>query len=128
MPNKSNQCISDRFKTDDERFLLVKTDSSTGDSLSVDLIALTGVGNGRKTIGSSGTSEELSVSTIIRSVTIKALSTNTGNVYVGGSAVSSANGFPLEAKGSVSLDIDDLNDVFIDVDNNGEGVSFIFLT
>ena len=49
---------------------------------------------------------------VIHSVTIKALSTNTVAVYIGGSGVTVANGFELLAGESVSLDVTNLATVF----------------
>jgi len=92
------------------------------------LVPLVSIGNGQKTIGTAGIAETLGSSTAINSVTIKALAGNTNNVYVGDSGVDSSNGFVLAAGEAISLDIDDLADVYLDVDTNNEGVSFIYLT
>lgn len=59
-------------------------------------------------------------------ITIKALDANAGNIYVGDSGVTSANGFILAAGEAVSIAHDHASDnIFIDSDNNGEGVSYI---
>lgn len=63
--------------------------------------------------------------TTIKSVTVKALTTNTGLAYVGNATVAAGNGFPLAAGETVSMDIDDLNKVYFDVAVNGEGVSYL---
>ncbi|MBK9272865.1 MAG: hypothetical protein IPM48_14875 [Saprospiraceae bacterium] len=82
--------------------------------------------NGQKTVSSAGTAEQLiATSTQVESVTIKALSGNTGSVYVGNNVVSSSNGFVLAAGEAISLDIDDLSLVYIDVGTNDDGVSWI---
>ena len=81
--------------------------------------------NGKKTVTTAGTAEALASSTAVKSVVIKALYSNTGKVYVGNSSVSSANGIELEAGDAIGIDIDDLSKIYIDVDNNGEGVSYI---
>jgi hypothetical protein len=81
--------------------------------------------NGQKDVAAAGTAEALGGPTAIVSVTIKALGDNTGNIYVGDSSVDSSNGFILEPGDSVSLDIDDLSDVYIDAQVNGEGVSYL---
>lgn len=53
---------------------------------------------------------------------------NAGNIYVGGSNVSSANGFVLAAgEETPPLNVDNLTDVYIDADNNGEGISYIYV-
>lgn len=73
----------------------------------------------------AGTQVALAASTAILGVGVKALPTNTGNVYVGDSTVSSSSGLILQANDSASFDIDDLALVFFDVDNTGEGVSWL---
>ena len=85
------------------------------------------IGNGLTTVPTAGTSVALATSTAVKTVTIRALSSNTGLVYVGSSSVSSANGFELSPQETVSLDLDNLNKVWLDVQVNGEGVSFIYL-
>ena len=60
-----------------------------------------------------------------QSVTVKALVANTGLIYIGGSTVSSTNGFQLSAGDSVSMDISNVNVLYIDSSVNGEGVSWI---
>lgn len=62
---------------------------------------------------------------IIKSVTIKALSTNTGIIYVGNSSVSNANGFQLSAGDTISIDIANLGAVWIDSSISNEGISYI---
>lgn len=80
----------------------------------------------KKTVASAGTQEALAGSSVLKhSVTIKALAGNTNNVYVGSSTVSSANGYVLDAGETLTLQISNLNLVYIDVDTNGEGVTFI---
>ena len=80
--------------------------------------------SGVKTVTTSGTEVTLG-SGVCKSVTIKALSTNTGFIYVGGAQVSSANGFQLQARETVSLDISNLGVIWIDCSVSGEGVSYI---
>jgi len=59
-------------------------------------------------------------------ITIKANSTNTGNIYVGDDLVTSANGFILEPGTTMSIDHDNkMKNVYIDADTNGEGVSHV---
>jgi len=67
----------------------------------------------------------LAAATTVKGVTIRALDANTDLIYVGDSSVSSANGYQLEAKESVSLPIADLATVWIDSAVNGEGVCSI---
>jgi hypothetical protein len=81
--------------------------------------------NGKKTVTTAGTRVALASSQAVKSVTIKALSANTGVIYVGDSSVSSANGLQLLAGESISLDIANLNTVNLDSSVNGEGVTYI---
>lgn len=82
--------------------------------------------NGQKAVTTAGTAEALGSSTTLTAgVTVKALAANTNNVYVGDSSVDSSNGYVLDAGESVFIEVDDLAKVFIDVDTNGEGVSYI---
>lgn len=59
------------------------------------------------------------------SVTITALTTNAGVIYVGGSGVTSANGYQLTAGSSVSLDINSLGAVWIDAANSGDSITYL---
>lgn len=96
--------------------------------ISVNLNPATIVGNGKTTVTTAGTSVVLASSTSIVSVTVRALSSNTNKIYVGSSSVSSTNGFQLSPQETVSLDINNLNKVYIDADTNGEGVTWIYLS
>ena len=81
--------------------------------------------SGRNTVAVAGTQEPLAGSTAILGVTIKALRTNTNNIYVGDSTVSSATGLVLRRGASVSLAFDNLADIYIDADTSGEGVTYL---
>ena len=50
---------------------------------------------------------------------------NTGDIYVGATGVTSATGLILPAGGFVSLPFVNTNEVFIDAAVSGEGVSFL---
>lgn len=91
---------------------------------SVQLKPHTVIKNGQKTVTTSGTAEAIS-SGQFRSIVIKALASNSGNIYVGDSSVDSSNGFILAANETLSMDFEDLALIYIDADNNGEGVCFI---
>lgn len=82
--------------------------------------------SGVTTVTTAGSEQVLFPNQTIKSVTIKALSTNTGIIYVGGSSlVSSANGFPLSASDTVSLDVSNTNAVWIDSSINNQSVAWI---
>ena len=84
------------------------------------------VGDGSKDVTTAGTAEAISTTQRCKWVAIIAKSTNTGNVYVGGSTIDSTRGIPLAASESISLPASDLSLVYIDVDTNGEGVTFAY--
>lgn len=82
--------------------------------------------HGQKTVASAGTEEALGASTELTSgVRVKALAGNTNNVYVGANPVTSGTGFVLDAGEEVFIEVANLATVYIDVDTNGEGVSYI---
>jgi hypothetical protein len=97
------------------------------------LITTGGVGesdltHGQKTVAAAGTEEALGGDVAItngQKVLIKALHTNTGVVYVGDSDVTNLDGLQLYPGESVALAVTNLNVPYIDVDVNGEGVSYI---
>lgn len=90
----------------------------------------TALGDGRKTVAVAGTREQLASSTACKSVLITALRTNTGTVVVGGSTVIAAQatrrGTPLDAGESMVVRVDNLNDIYLDVTVNGEGVVYTY--
>ena len=96
-----------------------------GNEIGSALAVPTTVLNGKTSVTTAGTRVTLAGSTACRGVTIKALSTNTGFIYVGNATVASTNGFQLRAGESCSLDIANLITVNIDSSVNGEGVSYL---
>ena len=102
---------------------LLLTDNSG--RLYVNLTAPTTIYNGQKNVTTAGTRAVLGTSQAILSITITAKLTNTGNIYVGNSSVTSSNGAILSAGDSLSLDTNDISNVYIDSDVSGEGVSYI---
>ena len=87
--------------------------------------------SGQKTVAAAGTAEVLGTAIIQGPLMIKALLANTNNVYVGNDGagdVTSANGIELDA-GEVAVfnHVGSLANIVIDVDTNGEGVSWISL-
>lgn len=103
----------------------INLNSST--TIGVNLNPYSIVGNGLTTVTTAGTAVQVQSTTAIKSLTIRALKSNTGLIFVGSSAVSSANGFQLSPQETVSLDIDNTSKVYIDAAVSGEGVTFIYL-
>ena len=81
-----------------------------------------------KTVTAAGTAEALSAATQrVSSLTVVAKTGNTGQVYIGGSDVASTTNDGLAPGDALEISAEswlDLNDVYIDVDTNGEGVDF----
>jgi hypothetical protein len=90
--------------------------------------------SGKKTVTTAGTQVRLSDISIISPLrysplAIKALSTNTGLIYIGDLNVSSADGFQLSASEVIILeDVGDLMNMWIDSAVNGEGVTWLMLS
>ncbi len=81
-----------------------------------------------KTVTATGTAEAIvSATRRVKSVVIIAKTGNIGQVYVGGSNVTTSTNDGLDAGETLSIEAVnwlDLADIFIDVDTNGEGVDF----
>lgn len=85
--------------------------------------------NGRKVVSTAGTRETLvAVSTPAKGVVIMAISTNTGITAVGGATVvataATQQGVVILAGEAVTLAIDDLIKVYLDVTISGNGVIY----
>ena len=86
----------------------------------------TAIVHGKTVVAAAGTEVPLGSSTpLTYGVRIKALAGNTNNVYVGANPVTSLTGFVLDAGEEVFLEVANLATVFVDVDTNGEGVTYI---
>lgn len=81
--------------------------------------------NGQKAVTTGGTQVALAASQAVKWVIVKALADNTGNIYVGDSSVDSTNGYVLTPGEAIGLDVANLATVYIDSDEDGEGVSYI---
>ena len=86
--------------------------------------------SGKNTVAAAGTAEALGSQAVNGPLMVKALIANTNNVYIGNVAgdVASTNGLELAAGDAVIFDfVGNLSHLFIDVDTNGEGVSWLML-
>jgi len=88
-----------------------------------DLIAPGSVTEGQQ-VTNAGTEIALTAG-VCRTVVIKALPTNGGNVFIGNAVVTAGTGFILQPGESVALSVSNRNLVFFDVAVNGEGVCWI---
>lgn len=102
--------------------LLTEGDSSDGGGeVSPPSAAL----NGKTTVTTAGARMALGAATAIKSVAVKAGTSNTGTIYLGNSNVSSSNGAELSAGETAAIDIDDLSKVYIDASSNNQYVTWI---
>ena len=85
-----------------------------------------------KTVASAGTAEALAANAGVHQfVTVRALLSNTGDVYLGDASVDANSGFVLDAGEELKFSFDegdgiDIDALYIDVDTNGEGVSVMY--
>ena len=101
------------------------TATPTIDIGDVEITGHSKIGHGSNTdVGTSA--EVLTSSTACKHVDIMAATANTGIIYVGGSGVTAATGIALYAGDVYSLDIDDLNDVYVIASVNGEDVQWVY--
>lgn len=88
------------------------------------------VGDGRKTVTTAGTREQLGSLTSCRKVTVQAELDNSGVVVVGGSscvaALSTRRGLALEAGDSEDFYVLELADLYLDVTVSGDGVTYVY--
>ena len=93
---------------------------------------VTGLGDGRKIVASSGTRVTLASSTACKQVLISAEEDNTGAVVVGSStciaALATRRGIALLPGDTITLDVDDLSRVYLDAVVSGDGVTFLYTT
>ena len=115
--------------------LKLATDEVTlhGETAHRQMVALGGfevVGDGRKTVTTAGTREQLGSLTSCRKVTVQAELDNSGVVVVGGSscvaALSTRRGLALEAGDSEDFYVLELADLYLDVTVSGDGVTYVY--
>ena len=92
-----------------------------------------GLGDGRTEVAVAGTRVQLSTASVeARSIVITAETNNTGVITVGGSTVVGAEatrrGTPLTAGQSMTVDIGNLNGIWLDTTVNTDGVTYTYLT
>lgn len=125
------QSKKDEFNQDDIDLFSSTIDPATEakqDSIITEVEPGNTGGNFHKTVTTAGSAEQLiTASTPCKSVIVKALETNTGNIYVGFSGVDSTNGIDIGSGSAVNISINNVNLLYIDSDNNGEGVSVIYI-
>lgn len=101
-------------------------------SMAMALAGLSTIGDGRKIVAAATVRETLVASTTpCKQVTITAETDNDDVVVLGGSTViallATRRGTPLYAGDSVTIPIDDLYKIYLDVLVSGDGVTYSFL-
>ena len=84
------------------------------------------IGHGNNTDVSSSTAEAIAGSQACKHIDVMAAIANTGIIYVGGSGVTAATGIGLYAGDVYSVDIDNVNDVYVVASVNGEDVQYVY--
>ncbi len=84
--------------------------------------------HGAKNVTLAGTAEALASSTSCAWVVIQAKRTNTGRIYVGGASVPNddTGGLYLTAGDSVTVDVLNLSQVYVNSTVTGEGVTYVY--
>lgn len=95
----------------------------------LDLGGASTIAMGEQTVDAAGTAQALSTTSAIKYIFIKALSGNTGIVYIGSSTVETTDGLELLPGESTGwFPISDVATVYVDADNNDDGVRFLTLS
>jgi hypothetical protein len=85
--------------------------------------------SGHKLVTTAGIAEALGDQDIMTGLIVKALTTNTGLIYIGNDGsgdVDSSNGYPLAAGGEVEFEfVGNLAQIMINSTVNGEGVAWL---
>ena len=82
----------------------------------------------QRTVTTGGTAVVLSDDTEVISVLITAKSGNSGDIFIGGNdSVSGDTGIILAAGNSILVDVDNFNKLFVNSQNDNDGVSFLGL-
>jgi len=101
--------------------------SSSGGSIPVVISGNSTLASGSRTVTTAGTRVQLSpISVPCKKIIIQGGVNNGGWIYVGDSTVSASNGYAIAASQSVTVTPDNLNLVWIDSANNGEGITYIY--
>ena len=84
------------------------------------------IGHGRNTNISDTTPETIGASTACKHVDLQAYPTNTGAIYVGADDVTAAEGIALYAGDIYSIDIENVNIIYVLAEVDGEDVRYTY--
>jgi len=116
----------------DQDIIMLRVDPTTKELLVGSTSGIPVSGNsifesGSKSVTTAGLSEQLSVASVsCRKLTVQANVGNMGTIYVGGSSVSSTSGYNLLPLQSIVLTINNLNLVYLDSSESGDGIQYIY--
>ncbi len=103
-------------------FQVLQTNTS-GQLLVAQVASANSIVTGQTNVVTAGTRVQLAGNNA-KAVRLRALKTNTKNIYFGSNAVSSAVGDILSPGESIGLSVNNLNVLWIDADVSGEGISW----
>ena len=108
---------------------LSATDNAVLDNIDSNTTLPSGIVAGAKTVTTAGTAERLLASTTAcKKIIMTAEDDNTGKIFYGGSSVSSSVGDYLFPAQKITIEIDDVYEVYIDAEQDGDGVKFTYFT
>ena len=85
--------------------------------------------SGKINVATAGSPIQMhAISSLLVTVTVKAKHNNTGKILIGNTQVSATTGYELWANEEVTLNLLDINLIWLDCSVNGEGVSYIYVS
>lgn len=103
------------------------TDVSSAAPIPVAPAAASTVGTAAATVATAGTAQRLATHTCT-SVTVRALATNMGTVYLGAADVTSLNGFPLAPGDAISMDVTNTDTLYLNATANADGARYLWVS
>jgi len=103
------------------------TGSTSGAGTLVVIAGNPSLGIGSKVVTTAGTRVQLSAASVpCKKVTLQSITTNTGKIYIGDNTVSASTGVYIYPANSWTLTVSNLNLIYLDADNSGEGVVYLY--
>jgi hypothetical protein len=105
---------------------LSTTESNTSTTASA-LSNEANLAHGRQAVTTAGTAVQMPSQSIPdgKAIALVGIRGNTGDCYVGGSTVDSTNGIPLAAGQVLTLQVQNLDSIYIDAANDGDEVGYL---
>jgi hypothetical protein len=85
------------------------------------------VAHGRTSVTSAGTAEQMPSQVLEdgKPVALIGVRGNTGDVYIGDSSVTSSNGVPVASGQVITLQVTNLDAIYVDADNDGDELAYL---